>query len=143
MQRIFKLISILLFSPLICCTNHHDDAIEPKLTENLISSYNAKEIIASFGYDTTIFEDKEDYYLVDKTYRFYKKDLPCINDSYSKLKYTRSASEQTIPPHYRHISISLSDYSIVSLFENAACMWNNVNSDIQFEIESATGLRKV
>lgn len=136
MQRIFKLISILLFSPLICCTNHHDDAIEPKLTENLISSYNAKEIIASFGYDTTIFEDKEDYYLVDKTYRFYKKDLPCINDSYSKLKYTRSASEQTIPPHYRHISISLSDYSIASLFENAACMWNNVNSDIQFEISN-------
>lgn len=128
----------------IGCHNSIEESIDDIIISNsngdytrsdVIDSITAKEIIANIGYDTTQFEDKSEYYLVENTYRFYKEDMIAIRNNH--IQQSRSGSSATIPQHYRHINIELVscvDPSIISPFNDATFAWNNVGSDIQFQI---------
>ena len=138
------LLLVIICISIIGCHNSIEESIDNIVAStstgeytrsNIIDETTAKEIIASIGYDTTQFEDKSNYYLVEKQYRFYKEDMDAIRENY--LQHSRSSSATIVPPHYRRINIELVDCvdpSIVSYFNDATYAWNDVGSDIQFRI---------
>ena len=132
---------LVLLVAFISCNNYNSlDSLEQD-TSNIyheINSCEAKEIIAGLGYDTTHFEDKYDYYLVERTYRFYKEDMYKFKKKHTQSTgYTKSStSQQTLPKHYRHLYLELSNDAWLQLFDDAASAWNNINTDIQFSTKA-------